>query len=319
MLTLNRTAACTIHDVPPINPHATTDAFLTTDRSVSTRHSFSVPPADQPKQAHYGSQVVVRLFQDARQPCADFFVDGFDKIIIPCANLTLKYKIMGTRFEEKLTAGQAIFMPNNGCPVEQFEFVGAEFLMIDLSEDLRKVIYEYICLKSSNVFDRITLLEGTQNLLAFAHTARRFLMSPLKESETAIEALGVIVISEALISLQSKIHQKTMLSWDSIAKLDGFIRKNISQSLCLSELANFCRLSTHQFNRSFKAMTGQTPHQYVLDRRLAAARVKLAETGLSIAQIAYDVGFSSQAHMTDTFSKMLSITPAKFRKQAMGT
>ncbi len=318
MLTVNRSDASNIREALPMDPHVAAEAFFNDGHPVKAKNTFSIPSADHPKQAHYGSQVVVRLFQDARRPCADFFVDGFDKIIIPCANLTLQYRVKGTEFEQRLAAGQAIFMPNNDLPVDLYELSGSEFLMIDLNEDLRNVIYDYISLTSSSVFDRITLLEGTQNLLAFAHTARRFLMSPLKESETAIEALGVITISEALISLQSKINHKTMLSWDTISRLDGFIRRNIEQSLQLCELAKFCQLTTHQFNRSFKAMTGRTAHQYVLDRRLSAACKMLAETGLSIAQIAYDVGFSSQAHMTDTFSKMLSITPAKFRKQALG-
>ena len=58
---------------------------------------------------------------------------------------------------------------------------------------------------------------------------------------------------------------------------------------------------------------GSSPHQYVLDRRIARAREQLELGGDSLANIAYAFGFSSQAHMTSIFKKRIGVTPGRYR------
>ena len=57
-----------------------------------------------------------------------------------------------------------------------------------------------------------------------------------------------------------------------------------------------------------------TPHRYLLSRRIERARRLLAETNMSIAQIAYLCGFSSQAHLTIAFRKLSGHTPGGYRQ-----
>ena len=62
------------------------------------------------------------------------------------------------------------------------------------------------------------------------------------------------------------------------------------------------------------AATGMTPHRYLLSRRIERARRLLAETNMSIAQIAYLCGFSSQAHLTIAFRRLVGHTPGGYRQ-----
>lgn len=95
-----------------------------------------------------------------------------------------------------------------------------------------------------------------------------------------------------------------------------YIDVNLDADLSLDALAQMSGVVTHSFARAFKRVTGEPPHQYVVTRRIEAARNMLNETGQTIADIAYATGFSSQSHMTSTFKRSLGMTPGQLRAQA---
>jgi PAS domain S-box-containing protein len=82
----------------------------------------------------------------------------------------------------------------------------------------------------------------------------------------------------------------------------------------LDTLARLARLSPNHFSELFKHSTGQSPHQYVLRRRISRAQELLAENQLSLADIAYTLGFPSQAHFTTTFRRLVGTTPGAYRQ-----
>jgi len=95
-----------------------------------------------------------------------------------------------------------------------------------------------------------------------------------------------------------------------------YIEIHVAEPLPLEELAEIAQLSTYYFARVFRQEIGRSPHQYVVERRLAFAKRQLEQTTKPIAAIAYDVGFSSQSHMTETFKKAMGVTPGAIRKKA---
>jgi AraC family transcriptional regulator len=84
--------------------------------------------------------------------------------------------------------------------------------------------------------------------------------------------------------------------------------------LSLASLANESGYSRAHFLRMFRAATGLTPHQYVLERRLSAAQQLLRQSTMLLADIALKCGFSSQTYMNDVFRKRLGVTPQKYRR-----
>lgn len=94
------------------------------------------------------------------------------------------------------------------------------------------------------------------------------------------------------------------------------VEMHLTEPLPLDELANIAKLSTYHFARVFRQEIGRSPHQYVVERRLAFAKRQLEQTAQPIAAIAYDVGFSSQSHMTETFKRAMGVTPGTIRKKA---
>ena len=85
--------------------------------------------------------------------------------------------------------------------------------------------------------------------------------------------------------------------------------------LTIDELAAVSGTNSKDLARKFKQTTGQTPKEYIIDYRLKRAIEKLENTSDSIAQIAFDCGFSSAVGFNHIFSKKTGMTPSKYRDE----
>jgi AraC family transcriptional regulator len=95
---------------------------------------------------------------------------------------------------------------------------------------------------------------------------------------------------------------------------DELIESKLDGPLTVSEIAACLGLSPGFFTRAFKAATGQTPHSYIIARRLSRARVLLRTGAMDLAGIAAACGFASHAHMTAQFRGRLGVTPRELRE-----
>lgn len=98
-----------------------------------------------------------------------------------------------------------------------------------------------------------------------------------------------------------------------LRRVAELVEADPSQDLGIEALAGAAGLSPAQFSRAFRAATGETPHRWVMARRVARAKARLAEGRAPTAEIALDCGFASQSHMTDVFRRFGEPPPARFR------
>ncbi|MCD5992382.1 helix-turn-helix transcriptional regulator [Pseudomonas sp. CDFA 602] len=98
-----------------------------------------------------------------------------------------------------------------------------------------------------------------------------------------------------------------------LQQLDEFIDAGLESPLSVQAMAALLGLSEGYFIRAFREATGQSPHSYLIDRRLARARYLLRCTTKRVVDIAQACGFSSQAHMTTVFKQRLGTSPTKLR------
>ncbi|MBE9099087.1 helix-turn-helix domain-containing protein [Vacuolonema iberomarrocanum] len=108
------------------------------------------------------------------------------------------------------------------------------------------------------------------------------------------------------------------LDAEQLGRVRDYVQALLEQPFNLSDLADVAGLSLSLFSRTFKAATGQSPHQYVLSQRVQRARELLAFSHLSIAEIAAACGFYDQAHLTRIFKKQLGTTPGDYRQEVQG-
>jgi AraC family transcriptional regulator len=91
------------------------------------------------------------------------------------------------------------------------------------------------------------------------------------------------------------------------------VDENLHRRIGLQELATLAGLSPWYFCRAFKRETGLPPNRYILALRLDRACRLLASPGARLADVAAAVGFSSQAHFTSAFTRMLGMPPGRWR------
>ncbi len=91
------------------------------------------------------------------------------------------------------------------------------------------------------------------------------------------------------------------------------IEDRFNETLSNPLLAHACGLSADHFIRCFRTAVGQTPTQYVLERRLAAAAQRLLFSTESIDAIATDCGFGDRYYFTRAFRQRMGLPPAAFR------
>ena len=98
-------------------------------------------------------------------------------------------------------------------------------------------------------------------------------------------------------------------------RLVEYIEENLGGNLSLETMAAEVNVSPLYLARAFKAAVGQSPHQYVLQRRLERAKELLRSTDTPIVEVALSSGFSSQSHLSNWFLRQVGISPAAYRRQ----
>jgi AraC family transcriptional regulator len=95
-----------------------------------------------------------------------------------------------------------------------------------------------------------------------------------------------------------------------------YINANLSDNLELSVLAEVAGLNLYHFARAFKQSTGETPHQYVLRRRIEEAKDFLRHPEASVIEAAARTGFVDQSHFSKVFRRIVGVAPSEYRANA---
>ena len=87
-----------------------------------------------------------------------------------------------------------------------------------------------------------------------------------------------------------------------------------AERLTVADMAAAAMLSPAHFSREFRKAFGETPHQYLLTRRLQRASQLLRHTDWTVADICMRVGLESVGSFTSSFRRMFGMTPTGYRE-----
>jgi AraC-like DNA-binding protein len=104
---------------------------------------------------------------------------------------------------------------------------------------------------------------------------------------------------------------------DLAERLRAFLDAELFASPSIATAARTMGVGPTTAARAFRATFGIPPHAYVLGRRLEAAREQILD-GVPLAQVAADVGFADQAHLSRRFKAFLGTTPGRYGRAASG-
>lgn len=86
-----------------------------------------------------------------------------------------------------------------------------------------------------------------------------------------------------------------------------------AEPLVVADLARAAGLSPAHFSREFRRTYGESPHQYLLTRRLERAAALLARTDRSVTEICFAVGLGSVGSFVSSFRRIYGVTPQAYR------
>lgn len=102
-------------------------------------------------------------------------------------------------------------------------------------------------------------------------------------------------------------------SSSQISSVVSYISEHFSEDLTVSSLASLVALSPYHFIRVFRQETGFTPHEYLINTRMTAARFLLSSTSMTIKEICFQTGFSRESIFCTAFKKYNGVTPNEYR------
>lgn len=94
-----------------------------------------------------------------------------------------------------------------------------------------------------------------------------------------------------------------------------YINANFAEPCPLDTLATVAGMNRFRFAKRFRAVTGETANQYVINRRLSAAATRLAATKSPIAEIAFEVGFNDLSYFDACFRSAFGCPPSVWRRR----
>lgn len=105
------------------------------------------------------------------------------------------------------------------------------------------------------------------------------------------------------------------LSSRKLKRAIDYVNDNLEENIRLTDIAESLGISQYYFCRLFRESTGISPYRYVLQQRIDKVK-RLIELGqMSLADIAFECGFSSQSQMTQHFRKFVGVTPKVYQNE----
>jgi AraC-like DNA-binding protein len=148
---------------------------------------------------------------------------------------------------------------------------------------------------------------------------RLTILSQKQGFDSVLELLSILhdlSISRNMHTLSDATFSNVELSYNSrrIEKAIEYMNQSFQKSITLSEVAKLANMTDVSFSRFFKARTGITFMDSLLEMRLGHASRLLIDTTQSVAEVAYNCGFNNISNFNRLFKKKKGCTPKEFRE-----
>ena len=133
-------------------------------------------------------------------------------------------------------------------------------------------------------------------------------------SKIMLNSVLLELIYEISKSAIKTVNINTTNSSSAVLKAIEYIKTNLSSDLSLESISKHVNLSPIHFHNTFKVAVGKTLHEYVEEERLKESVNLLLTTNMTLAEIAYACGFSSQSYFSFVFRRKMKTTPRNYLK-----
>ena len=243
---------------------------------------------------------------------------------IAIKNRTISKSRKTTMFELELPIGSGgmSYIDDEAHPIDENMVICAKPGQIRHSRLPFKCYYIHMIVNDGYLGDILTTLP---NYIEFSDTnqIKEIFISLCELYNTKIETDDILLQSlilklvyildknttHLIKSTPKSNHHKT------IERTLEYINNNLTADLTLEMLASAENFNAIYFHKLFKASTGKTLHEYVEDQRIKKSINLLISTNMTLAEIAYECGFSSQSYFSYAFKKKIGSAPREYAKK----
>jgi AraC family transcriptional regulator len=161
------------------------------------------------------------------------------------------------------------------------------------------------------------LRELLSSVFSLLDIARQEVLTDQALARASVDRASLLLqeqIESHLPRARRDVRGRGLLDWQA-RRVCEHIERNIGSPIRVSDLSALVQLSEAYFARAFKHTYGQTPHSYVIERRLDQASHLLLNGNTLISDIAVACGFTDQAHLCKLFRRRMGQSPAAWRRE----
>lgn len=155
--------------------------------------------------------------------------------------------------------------------------------------------------------------QGDADALRLAAALVRAVRDDVSVERAAVElAARLIGTGGRSAGSRSGETENLIANW-RIAQAAEFMSRHFAEPVALAELADVAGMSKHHFVREFRAHTGMSPYNYLIEIRLRVAGQLLALTSLPVTAVAAACGYKAASHFSTVFTRKYGVHPTGFR------
>lgn len=185
-----------------------------------------------------------------------------------------------------------------------------------------KCYYVHMISNESRIFDMLSSLPNFVEIDNVEEFKKIFVS--LYEHYNSGTPKDEIMLGSLILKLIFKLDQKVTMAKKLldpkpnnqrvIEQTIHYIKEHLTEDLSLSFLSEQANFSPVYFHKLFKRSTGANLREYIEEQRIKKAIELLLSTDKTLAQIAYECGFSSQSHFSYVFKRRMKLTPRDYAK-----
>lgn len=248
----------------------------------------------------------------------DFYFLKDTKLTMPNDSLYISLRL---EYAKHLPPGKIMaYLEENGTPIHTLMPKGSR---VAYTEVLYSPSFYKMQLKNLFTAQNASPLEILKNM-GGEHNWSAEIMNVLKKiyacslsgmSAELYYIAGAYALMSAVIEMENGRLPKKSTDYKSIVRVIQYIDDNFSQTIKLAELSRLANMSATKLKKLFRQFTGCTITEYILSKKTDYASHLLADSDLSIEELAKKVGFDTVAGFSTSFKKQTGIPPSEYRKQ----
>lgn len=114
--------------------------------------------------------------------------------------------------------------------------------------------------------------------------------------------------------MKRRVEERDNVCSKPVRVIQQYLQEHYAEPVKLEDVSGIAGFNSSYFSALFKKETGKNFSEYLIDLRVARAKVLLTDTQISVTDVAAQVGYSDFKYFTRIFRRESGITPADYRK-----